>query len=84
MKTLLTPEQIASYQKNGFVYHPGLLSPEEVTELKAAVLATIESMKEEEIVAGGGAKVDTTDYQKSIFTQRVNLWRTMRPSKSIC
>ena len=74
MNTTVTSEQITSYQKNGFVYHPRLLSREEVAELKAAVLTTVDSMKEER-VADGGAKVGQTDYEKSIFTQRLNLWR---------
>jgi len=44
MNTQLTPEQIADYQRDGFVAHRGLLSPDEVAQLKAAVLESVAQM----------------------------------------
>jgi len=75
MKTTLTSEQIASYQQNGFVPHPGFLSTEEVAELKEAVLTTVAAMGKKK-VAGGGADLQEGDsYYDKVFTQRLNLWR---------
>jgi len=76
MRTTLTPEQITSYQKNGFVAHRGLLSPEEVAELKGAILDTIAGMGKKYRIAGGGPeREDRDDYYGKVFTQRLNLWR---------
>ncbi len=75
MKTTPTPEQIAFYQQNGYVFHPGFLSPDEVAELKEAVLATVAEMGKKK-VAGGGADMEEGDsYYDKVFTQRLNLWR---------
>lgn len=75
MKTTLTSEQIASYQQDGFVYHPGFLSTEEVAELKEAVLTTVAAMGKKK-VAGGGLELEEGDtYYDKVFTQRLNLWR---------
>lgn len=75
MKTSLSPEQIASYQRDGFVPHPGFLTPAEVAELKAAVLETVASMGKQK-VAGGGREWEEGDaYYDKVFTQRLNLWR---------
>lgn len=78
MKTALTPEQIRSYQNDGFIAQRGFLSPQEVGELKTAVLDSIAEMKRtqgEAMVAGGGAKMEQTGYYAKVFTQRLNLWR---------
>lgn len=74
MNTTLTPEIIATYQKDGFVYFPGLLSSTEVAELKAAVLSTIAEMGRKKVA--GGLEVEAGDsYYDKVFTQRLNLWR---------
>jgi len=44
MKTTLDDHQIRQYQDDGFIHIPGFLSPEEVTELKSAVVETARSM----------------------------------------
>jgi ectoine hydroxylase-related dioxygenase (phytanoyl-CoA dioxygenase family) len=84
MKTALTPEQTAWYQQNGFVHHPGFLSPAEVAELKKAVLDSIAEMARTQgdaIVAGGGAKLEQSGYYAKVFTQRLNLWRINKTIK---
>jgi len=85
MKTTLTPDQIRTYQQNGFVYHPDFLAPAEVAELKAAVLGTIDEMKRlqgDAMVAGGGAKMEQSGYYAKVFTQRLNLWRINQTVKN--
>jgi len=76
MNTTLTPEQISSYQRDGFLAHRGFLSPGEVDELKGAILETIAGMGEKYKIAGGGPdREDKDDYYSKVFTQRLNLWR---------
>ncbi len=79
MKTTLSQEQITSYQENGFVAHPQFLSPDEVAELKQAVLDSVAEMARtigRRKVAGGDSELeDTEEYYGKVFTQRLNLWR---------
>lgn len=75
MNTNLTPEQITFYQDNGFVKHPGLLSPEEVAELKGAVLDTVASMGKKKVAGEAVGWEEGDNYYDRVFTQRLNLWR---------
>jgi ectoine hydroxylase-related dioxygenase (phytanoyl-CoA dioxygenase family) len=80
MNTTVSPEQIASYQENGFVAHRQFLSPEEVAELKQAVLASVSEMNRtlgKKKVAGGDTDIEDDDqsHYSKVFTQRLNLWR---------
>jgi phytanoyl-CoA hydroxylase len=75
MNTQLTGDQIASYQRDGFVSHRGLLSAAEVEELKAGVLEAIASMGKKKVAGGGADLEDKDDYYSRVFTQRLNLWR---------
>jgi phytanoyl-CoA hydroxylase len=75
MKTTLTSQQIETYRRDGFVAHPGFLSPDEVAELKAAVLETVASMGKRKI-AGDTHNWEAGDsFYDKVFTQRLNLWR---------
>ncbi|MEI8343022.1 MAG: phytanoyl-CoA dioxygenase family protein [Verrucomicrobiota bacterium] len=75
MNTTLSSDQIAYYQQAGFVHLPGFLSPEEVAELKEAVLKTVSDMGKR-LVAEGGVEWEAGDsYYDKVFTQRLNLWR---------
>jgi ectoine hydroxylase-related dioxygenase (phytanoyl-CoA dioxygenase family) len=74
MKTFLSNEQIQQYRTDGFLSYPGLLAPEEVAELKAAVLASVTSMGKKKI-AGRTDWEDEDTYYTKVFTQRLNLWR---------
>jgi ectoine hydroxylase-related dioxygenase (phytanoyl-CoA dioxygenase family) len=75
MKNTLSNEQIEQYRNDGFLFYPGLLSPDEVAELKGAVLETARSMGKIK-VAGAGAEWEEDDsYYSKVFTQRLNLWR---------
>lgn len=77
MNTSLTSSQITQYRQNGFAVQRQFLSPDEVAELKAAVLESIAEMARrqgESIVAGGGARIEQNGYYAKVFTQRLNLW----------
>jgi phytanoyl-CoA hydroxylase len=75
MNTTLTPQQIASYQKDGFIAQPGFLSPAEVAELKAAVLESVSVMGNTKIAGREPVVKVGENYYDGVFTQRVNLWR---------
>jgi len=75
MNTIPTPEQIASYQQDGFVHIPGFLSGAEVAELKEGVLAAIATMGKKKIAGGGATMEEGDSYYDKVFTQRLNLWR---------
>ncbi len=75
MKTQLTQNQIESYRRQGFVYHPGLLSASEVAELKAAVLQSTATMGKQKVAGGGSDLEEGESYYDKVFTQRLNLWR---------
>jgi ectoine hydroxylase-related dioxygenase (phytanoyl-CoA dioxygenase family) len=79
MKTNVSPDQIAQYQKDGFIHIPGFLSPEEVVELKGAVLETARSMGKKKVavdgVINGEAWEEKDEFYDKVFTQRLNLWR---------
>jgi phytanoyl-CoA hydroxylase len=74
MNTTLTADQIAAYQRDGFVSHRGLLTSDEVAELKEAVLATVAAMGKQK-VAGGRDWEEGDSYYDKVFTQRLNLHR---------
>ncbi len=80
MKTQLTDDMIRCYQDEGFVHVPGFLEPDEIVELKQAVLAAIDHMAREfgnRRVAGDGTdlSIEADSYYASVFTQRLNLWK---------
>jgi hypothetical protein len=53
MKTNLSPDQVAQYQKDGFIHIPGFLTAAEVAELKGAVLETAKAMGKKKVGGGG-------------------------------
>ncbi len=75
MKDTLTSEQVAAYQRDGFVLHRNFLSAAEVAELKSAVLEAIATMGKNKIAGGGDLMVEGDKYYDKVFTQRLNLWR---------
>lgn len=75
MNTTLARDQIAFYRDNGFVHHPGFLSPEEVAELKESVLGAVTSMGKKKVAGGGKEWEEDDGYYSKVFTQRLNLWR---------
>lgn len=74
MKTQLTPQQVESYRENGYVAHPGFLSPDEVKELKGAVLDAIATMGNKRLAKATDGWEDGGGFYGAVFTQRINLW----------
>lgn len=75
MNTALTAAQIAFYKTNGFVAHRQFLSPDEVAELKQAVLECVVKMGKRKVAGGGAELTEGESYYDKVFTQRLNLWR---------
>lgn len=75
MNTKLSNEQITEYQENGFLAVRNFLSGDEVSELKQAVLATVEEMGKKKIAGGGRDMEEGDGHYDKVFTQRLNLWR---------
>lgn len=75
MNTNLTSDQIKQYSEQGFLKVAGFLSSDEVTELKAAVLAAVASMGKRKVAGGGAEMTEGDGYYDRVFTQRLNLWR---------
>ena len=77
MNTELTDEQIASYQRDGFLVQRGFLSPAERDELLAGVSEAVERLGRYKL-AGGELqerwKEGDTFYDR-VFVQRLNLWK---------
>lgn len=73
MKSEVTADQIQEYQERGFVHIPGLLSPDEVAELKAAVLEGVQMMADRRVAPGGIEWKDGDSYNDKVFTQRINV-----------
>jgi ectoine hydroxylase-related dioxygenase (phytanoyl-CoA dioxygenase family) len=75
MNTCITEAQIRKYQDDGFLTFPGLLSSEEVAELKAAVVDAVASLGKRKIAGEGADLGEGDEYYEKVFTQRLNLWR---------
>jgi ectoine hydroxylase-related dioxygenase (phytanoyl-CoA dioxygenase family) len=75
MNTELSAEELRRYKTDGFLFHPRFLSPEEVAELKAAVLDAVEAMGKRKVAGGGAEMEEGESYYDKVFTQRLNLWR---------
>jgi phytanoyl-CoA hydroxylase len=75
MKTTLNDTQIQQYRNDGFIHIPGFLSPDEVTELKGAVVETARSMGKKKVAGDGLDLMEEDDFYSKVFTQRLNLWK---------
>ncbi len=77
MNTELTDEQIASYQRDGFVVKRGFLSLTERDELLAGIEAAVEQLGRYKL-AGGELQErwkESDTYYDRVFVQRLNLWK---------
>lgn len=75
MKTTLSAEQIAQYQRDGFTLIEDFLSPEELAELKEAVFTAVDSLGKRKVTGDGVNWEDDAGYYGQVFTQKLNLWR---------
>ena len=74
MNTELTESQIRHYRDDGYVKIERFLAPEEVAELKGAVLDAVEVVGRK-TVAEKGTDFQGDSYYSRVFTQKINLWR---------
>jgi ectoine hydroxylase-related dioxygenase (phytanoyl-CoA dioxygenase family) len=82
MKTHLTPDQIESYRLNGFLVIEDFLSPEELMELKGAVLDAVARLGDSMVAGGQVNWTDNEGYYGKVFTQKLNLWKISETVKS--
>lgn len=75
MKTAITQQQIEDYQDQGFLVVEDFLSPDELAELKSAVLKTVKELGDKKVAGGEVEMTDGNDYYAKVFTQKLNLWR---------
>ncbi len=75
MKTQITSEQIAEYQRNGFLTVTDFLSSGEIEELKTAVAGAVDRMGSKKVSGGEVDWEDGDTYYSRVFTQKLNLWR---------
>jgi ectoine hydroxylase-related dioxygenase (phytanoyl-CoA dioxygenase family) len=80
MKTDLSPDQIASYQNDGFLVYENFLDAAEVAELKQAVADSIATLGTNKLVTGD--LKDGDSFYDKVFTQKLNLWLISATIKS--
>ena len=79
MNTSLTDQQITDYREQGFLHVPEFLNPDEVEELKGAVLDSVVQLGKNKL--GKSDKESQENWEESesyyskVFTQRINLWK---------
>lgn len=79
MKTELTPQQVASYQENGFLIIEDFLSAEELQTWRKALSEAVakrggNKLPAREKVYGKGDDADA-EYFDNVFDQLINLWQ---------
>jgi phytanoyl-CoA hydroxylase len=89
MKTLLTKEQIESYQQDGFLLVEDFLDQEELIYWRRAVTEAIEQRNGQKM-PGSDVKVgeddginEDSDYYNKVFDQILNLWQTNHKMKKL-
>ncbi len=76
MNTRVTAEQIAHYQREGYVIQEDFLSREELAEMTAAVMRSVETLGGRRLAGVENEDLEETDdYYTGVFLQRVNLWK---------
>ncbi len=82
MKTLLTPQQIKSYQQDGFLLIEDFLNQEELIFWRQAVTEAIEQRNGQKM-PGSDVKIgeddginEDSEYYSKVFDQMLNLWQT--------
>jgi ectoine hydroxylase-related dioxygenase (phytanoyl-CoA dioxygenase family) len=75
MNTKVTPQQIETYQRDGFLAIERFLDEAELAELRQAVDEAVRSMGTRKVSVGRDDMKDADDYYDRVFKQRLNLWR---------
>lgn len=89
MRYQLTPEQIHSYQENGFIIIEDFLSPAELDTWRKAVTVAVEAragikIPGKNIKTGEADGInEDSDYFAKVFDQLLNLWQTNESVKNL-
>ena len=76
MNTHLTEDQIGSYRDNGYLVVRGLLSAEELAELRAGIDAAVAQLGRRKLSGTTGDRwLAGETYYDHVFLQRINLWK---------
>src|SRR5437016_3987722 len=73
MKTTLTSDQIASYQRDGFLVIPDLLSDEELVTWRQTIDDAVRHREDRRLAMSDERSGNS--YYDNVFIQRVNLWQ---------
>lgn len=73
MNTDLSPEQVASYQENGFIVIDDFLTDDELQHWRTYVDEAIEQRADRKLA--DGRMRDGDAYYDKVFVQRINLWQ---------
>jgi phytanoyl-CoA hydroxylase len=72
MRTQITPENIASYQENGYLVIPDFLSPQELSLWRDDVDDAVARREDRKLANSDWRSGDS--YYDNVFIQRINLW----------
>lgn len=77
MKTALTPQQIESYQNEGWLIVEDFLTPDELRELCDAIEVSVAEMGGTKLAGNGNKAIrdDKNTFYDKVFFQRVNMWK---------
>lgn len=76
MNTEITPEQIESYQRDGFLFLGEFLTEDELEALRHSVAECLQKMGTTKVAGDEAADLKAGDsYYDRVFVQKVNLWK---------
>ena len=75
MRATATPEQIASYRRDGFIVIPDLLDAREVAELAQGVAEAVSAMGRSKLAGAEKEWLEGDGFYDRVFVQRLNLWK---------
>ena len=73
----VTPEQVAFFQKNGFIKIKNVLSPELVAYMKETISSEVDRLNTQDL------PMDQRDTYGKAFLQVMNIWTQSEPVKAI-
>jgi hypothetical protein len=83
----VTPSDINAYRENGYHIVPNLLSPSQLEQWRTIIFSAIKDRADRKFKFAEVCEEDHTntdlDYYDSVFTQRVNLWKTHNSVKEL-
>src|ERR1051326_8197143 len=74
MQTRISPEQIETYRRDGYVVIAGFLATAELAEIANAVEESVKQIGRQR-VAGNVDLAEPENYRHTVIMQRLNLWK---------